>query len=379
MQPSTSYISNLTSLRGITALLVGVYHFQGLFVRFIPESTTMFFAKCYLMVDIFFIMSGLIITHVYQNSFRHEVAGADFWKFIVARFARIYPLHFVVLLVIVISFLASGAPPDPIQNPVAIPSNLLLIHSFGIHDSFTWNVPSWSISAEWWCYMLFPLLIWLLDRGKRLTIPLFLLASVMAYLSIMYWLPRAGPDGAPLQQLPHDLNVTFDYGFLRGLAGFVIGMLLYKLYEMPGMRSRFRSDWLLVLFMVLAIACLHFAGPDIVAIPLFAGIVMCAACNDGAIHRLFERPILQLVGDVSYSIYMWHIVILFGGIQLLGALGMTFAKPPFSAVPFWAGFAGCATFLIVVVLLSILSYRYVEKPCRDFINRRSRRALTWAR
>ena len=356
-------------------MLVAVYHFEDLIVRFIPEAVSMFFAKCYLMVDVFFIMSGLIITHVYQSNFRDHVSGSDFWKFIVARFARIYPLHFLMLLVIVISFLASGAPSDPIQNPIAIPTNLLLIHSFGLHNSFTWNVPSWSISAEWWCYMLFPLLIWLLDRWKRAAIPCFLFVSALAYVGIMYWLPRVGVAGERLLPLPHDLNVTFDYGFLRGVAGFMIGMLLYKLYELPLMRAGFKSDWLFFVFLILTIGCLHFAAPDIFSIPLFAGIVMCAACNDGSIHRLFERPILQLIGDVSYSIYMLHVVVLFGAIELLGVFGVTFAKAPLNLVSFWVGLLACAMFLVVVVLLSTLSYRFIEKPCRDFINRRSRAAV----
>ena len=84
---------------------------------------------------------------------------------------------------------------------------------------------------------------------------------------------------------------------------------------------------------------------------------------------------LQLIGDVSYSIYMLHVVVLFGAIELLGVFGVTFAKAPLNLVSFWVGLLACAMFLVVVVLLSTLSYRYIEKPCRDFINRRSRAAV----
>src|SRR5580692_1684989 len=96
----TSYISNLTPLRGIAALLVAVFHFEMAICRFVPAATTMFFEKSYLMVDLFFVMSGFIMLHVYGSSFsytsgdgfRQALRRASLRKFFVARFARTYPL-----------------------------------------------------------------------------------------------------------------------------------------------------------------------------------------------------------------------------------------------------------------------------------------------
>lgn len=370
MLPATSFISNLTPLRGITALLVAVYHFEDLLIRFVPQGWTMFFSKCYLMVDVFFIMSGFIITHVYQKSFQEELKLSRFWKFTTARFARIYPLHFLMLLVIVVSYVASGSPPDAIQNPKAIPTNLFLIHSFGIHNTFTWNVPSWSISAEWWCYMLFPILIQSVGRWKSVGMTVLFFFSVLGYLSIMYWLPRVDATGASIAILPQDLNVTFDYGFLRGLSGFVLGLLVYKLYEVPRARKLFDNDAIFCLLVFLAVTCLHLALPDILSIPLFAAIVMSAACNSGRIFRMFEMPFLQLVGDVSYSIYMLHVVVLFSVMELLSGFGIVVRRMPDGTGPFWIGLLGCIAFLALIVYLSTWSYRKIEKPSRDFINRK---------
>jgi peptidoglycan/LPS O-acetylase OafA/YrhL len=78
------YISNLTPLRGIAALLVAIFHFEMAIGRFVPASQTSFFEKCYLMVDLFFIMSGFIMMHVYGESFRLFVAKDAIRKFIVA-------------------------------------------------------------------------------------------------------------------------------------------------------------------------------------------------------------------------------------------------------------------------------------------------------
>jgi peptidoglycan/LPS O-acetylase OafA/YrhL len=371
MQHSAPNLSNLTALRGITALLVAVYHFEDLAVRFLPQASSMFFSKCYLMVDIFFIMSGFIITHVYQETFCRGVSANSFKRFVAARFARIYPMHLFALLVVLLSFLASGAEPDVIQDPAAIFSNLLLIHSFGIHDSFTWNVPSWSISAEWWSYMLFPFLVMAIDKWKTIAIPLLFLTATVAYLAMMYWLPRSGvfyPPGIPV---PQDLNLTFDYGYLRGISGFMVGMVLYKLYESKAAQVVFGSDGVFGVLAACTVVGLHFAVPDIAMIPVFAGLVISTACNKGAIHRLFQSRPLQFIGEISYSIYMLHVIIIFAALEILGSFGIVLAGGETKLVDFWPGLLGCIAFLAVVLALSAVSFAKLEKPCRDYLNRKA--------
>src|SRR5579871_3338787 len=102
MPSKAQYLSNLTPLRGIAALLVAIFHFEMAIARFVPASTTMFFEKSYLMVDFFFVMSGFIILHVYGGDFKYTVAKGSLKKFFVARFARIYPLHFFSLALLII-------------------------------------------------------------------------------------------------------------------------------------------------------------------------------------------------------------------------------------------------------------------------------------
>src|ERR1700722_6044334 len=196
MTPKTGYLSNLTPLRGLAALLVAIFHFEMAIARFIPATKTMFFEKCYLMVDLFFVMSGFIILHVYGESFRGAVTGSSLRKFVVARFARIYPLHFfslALLVILVIALSPAGTYPNAIENPAAIATNVFLLQSFYIHNIFTWNIPSWSISAEWAAYMLFPLLALFIDKKKALSVILLSILVVASYYSIMYLLPRKNP------------------------------------------------------------------------------------------------------------------------------------------------------------------------------------------
>ena len=93
MKPKSIYLSNLTPLRGIAALLVAIFHFEEIGGIFINPSTTMLIGKSYLMVDLFFIMSGFVMLHVYGDSFMKRLEWKVFFQFMKARFARLYPLH----------------------------------------------------------------------------------------------------------------------------------------------------------------------------------------------------------------------------------------------------------------------------------------------
>ena len=368
MQPAHQYLSNLTPLRGIAAIWVFVYHFEGVAIHFISPGSTEVVAKGYLMVDLFFMMSGFIMCHVYQQSFESGLSMKKFKRFIVARFARIYPLHLFVLIVLILLVLMVGAGGfKMVYDPAAIPSNLLLIHSYGIHKVFTWNVPSWSISAEWAAYMAFPLLVFFLYRRKKLAEAVLLLFVIISYLALMYWLPRKDPFD-PAAIVPHDLNVSFDYGFLRGLAGFVTGMLLYKIYDSGFLRNIFQKDGTALLVILVVLFFLHIGINDGFYMILFALVVYTFACNNGKFHHIFNNGIMQYLGKISYSIYMNGIFIAFpflGGYIKLP--GVQYTNGPGTA-GFLLGAGYCLFFLLIQIGISTLTYYGVEKPCRKFIN-----------
>jgi peptidoglycan/LPS O-acetylase OafA/YrhL len=365
MLPAHKYLSNLTPLRGIAAIWVVVYHFSEIVAKFVNPDTTHVIMKGYLMVDLFFIMSGFIISHVYEQSFRNNIQTTPFRQYIVARFARIYPLHFFTLLVLVILAVFSGAW-NLVQDPAAIPTHLFLLHSFGIHKIFTWNVPSWSISAEWWAYMIFPVLVIFLNRNKKFAVALLTFSVVVAYTAIMFWVKRVNPfdPGIPI---PHNLDTTFDFGYLRGLAGFVSGMILYKLYDSGLFRNIFEKDLTAVLVIVVCITCLHFGVNDGFDIIMFAAVVFSFALNKGKLHSLCNIPVAQFLGKISYSIYLIQIfpmIPVFAGVKLPG---LVYAEHSASA-SFLTGTGYCLINICLVVGLSCLSYYGIEKPCRKWIN-----------
>ncbi|MDQ3290161.1 MAG: acyltransferase [Bacteroidota bacterium] len=372
-QTNNNYLSTLTPLRGLAALMVAIYHFEDVVARFISPEQTMFIRKAYLMVDLFFVLSGFIMLHVYGNTFEKGLTRVGVGNFLAARFARIYPLHLFSLLLLVGVFYASHAQPDPINDPAAIPSHLLLLHSFGVHPIFTWNVPSWSISAEWWAYLVFPLLVILLSRYKIVAnIGMVMFAGIL-YLSIVFLLPRTN-FFAPGVPAPQDLNVTYDYGFLRGLAGFVVGMLTYELFTLISLRQLFSRDLTALLFMGGTVFLLHLGVNDLLYIPAFAGLVLCLASNNAKMKSFLNIGPLQFLGNISYSIYLMHGLLLFWvAAPILVLNGYAYKGPGSLTISLSSGLLYCGIYLLAVLGVSTLTYYAIEKPCRNWIN------YKWAR
>lgn len=368
MNLKPTLIPNLTPLRGFAALFVAIFHFDAVIANFVNQQQTMLLGKCYLMVDLFFIMSGFIMLHVYGPTFTASIPKRDFLKFIGARFARIYPLHFFTLLLSVVMFYALQEPASPVNDPFAIPTHLLLLHSFGIHKIFTWNVPSWSISAEWWAYMIFPLLVLFLGTYKKIGVALLSILSITLYFSILYILPRVNPF-VPGLPVPHDLNVTYDYGYIRGIAGFIAGMITYLGFTQQEIVKYFNTDFASILSILTTTLLFHFGANDLVIVISFILLVLTIASNQKGIYQLFQFRPLQYLGDISYSIYLTHGIAMFLiATPIITNLGYIYKGPGSLQIPFFTGLWVCALYLLGIVLISSVSYRFIERPCRRWLN-----------
>src|SRR5215468_3623213 len=155
------YVPALTGIRALAALLVlGMHTEQN--VPFGLDSVLPFFARGYLGVDFFFILSGFIITHVYFASLASPSRSAA-QIFLWHRLVRLYPVHITVLAGLVAIVSLAQAAGFIFNNPQEwqwsdLLWQLTLLHAWGVTASPGWNAPSWSISAEWFAYLLFPLL-----------------------------------------------------------------------------------------------------------------------------------------------------------------------------------------------------------------------------
>ncbi|MCT7592492.1 acyltransferase [Aliarcobacter butzleri] len=170
-------IYSLESLRGIAALLVAIGHFP------LDYSFKIYFSYSYLMVDLFFCLSGFVIALNYSNKINDLNEFLDFNK---KRILRVYPLHlFVLQLFLLIEFfkylaeyrygLVANNPAFEINNFTAYFSNLFLVQTF--LDTPTFHNPSWSISTEVFAYIIFSLTMLFIKKIEVITILIVFLSG----------------------------------------------------------------------------------------------------------------------------------------------------------------------------------------------------------
>ncbi|GAB4020462.1 acyltransferase family protein [Spirosoma koreense] len=370
MKPGT-YLSSLTSLRGIAALLVIFLHIDGIAFPLLPPQIPFFIRKGYLWVDFFFMLSGFIMVHVYGTTFSRDIRWPAFRRFMWARFARIYPLHLVSFLCMLgfYAWYQSSHTLTPFDHVLydlgTIPSQLLLLQGMGVNRFLSWNAPSWSISTEWWMYTLFPWLLRLFRHPARWKSLVILLVILAGYLFILYYLrpvsTAASPYPDPTKR--HSLDVTYDYGFIRCLLGFLLGMLLHQLYATNWGYPLLNRSVLVGLVSLLILLTLSLPLPDIIPVSLMALLVLLSAYNRGLANRVLTLKPLLFLGDISYSLYLMHLPLLYG--MLVYAQRFASFRQPHGWMGVWAYSLG---FVGLMLLVATLTYRLVELPARRKLN-----------
>jgi peptidoglycan/LPS O-acetylase OafA/YrhL len=192
----TPFVPALTGIRAVAALIVLALHAQQLSTSGLIAHLP-FPGRGYLGVDRFFLLSGFIITHVYLASLVRPDGNAVaifFWH----RIVRLWPVHVTVLAALLpISYLAGGMGFNSPQGEPAICSG-----SWGVMNTLPWNPPAWSNSAEWFAYLLFPLLALGLRRlrsaAASILLAILVLAATAAVFAVACW-TFTGDDviGAP--------------------------------------------------------------------------------------------------------------------------------------------------------------------------------------
>lgn len=375
------YLSNLTPLRGIAALLTVLFHvdiiLSTLGGHLVDGKVSSILNRMYLMVDFFFVLSGFILCYVYSKNFEGTVKAQDFKKFTIARFARVYPLHlFSLLLTTLFLFLLHqcGAKVSPIldaENSVySFITNLFLLHSMNLHKWFTFTHASWSISTEWWMYMLFPFLVspfMKLSKPGRLVIFALCIAG---YLVIGYVLVPlvTVPDASFRKVSPFSLNVAYQFGFLRCMFGFVIGMMVYYGYKEDWGIKLFSSGYTFLILIAGLALCLHFAVLDIFTVLFFPCIILSAAYGNKNLNTILASKPLQRLGDWSFSIYLIHQPFLYQGAALMQNQDKTGIVIP--KMTMFNSWLICIIFIAFILFMSYLSYRFIELPARNFINKK---------
>ncbi len=375
----TKYLNNLTPMRGIAALLTVFFHFDLMLGNggggIIATNFSPIMGKMYLMVDFFFILSGFIMSHVYSEMFSTGVTFANYKTFFQARFARLYPLHLATLLFCIALYSLTakmGIAAHPIleaeNNFSTIISNLFMVHSLNLHDWFSWNHASWSISVEWATYMIFPFLVIPFMKMNNWLKIATIVACFIAYIGIALYLVPMVNISKSLFFLPPDLslktiNVSFQYGIFRCLAGFILGMAGYELYRVDWLKKYLSNGYLIITFALLSFVEMHLQLPDYVIVIPFLFIILAGAYGSEGINHFFANKSLQHLGDWSFTIYMIHEPVMYM-VNKIFVYSNALPNPRDIA----NNWLIIAWHLPLILLFSYLTYRFFEVPVRKWIN-----------
>ena len=377
-RPASDYLFNLDALRGIAALAVVLFHVDVYSQLLASHVDSDFFRRAYLMVDLFFVLSGFVMSHVYGGWFDRGVHRGEAKRFIAARIARVYPLHLLTLLylvgIVIVRYRLDPSAWQPqhavVYSPAVLPQHVLLLHGMNTTPYASWNDPSWSISTEWWIYLVFPFLVRPLRDAGPLRVGLIVVTCLAIYLAIMFYLvprvtvasSRCLRRGRPRRGTPS--TSAYQYGFVAMRGG-------VRPRDARPQRAYAAGRWRSWLAGGAGVAragdgrgvSMHCGLPDPVTVAFFPLLVLSAACGGRAVDAVLGARPLRRLGEWSYAIYMIHIPLM----QTLFLLLMAGAIPqPTSEGQLGSLFLG---YVVVTVVLSGLVHRLVERPLRDSVKR----------
>ncbi|WP_321811965.1 acyltransferase [Burkholderia sp. BCC1985] len=351
----------LTSIRFFAALTVLLSHFTQLGLLSLSDRYLAFVDGGRPAVSLFFVLSGFILTYTYHESIGH----GDARRFYVARFARIYP---VLILSLIIA--------TPVTIYVLHPNNAALLLSWYAtkdHQHVTvfaslvaqilvltgwfpyaainqpWNGPAWSISCEAFFYAIFP---WLLRKlmvnrissVALICIGLWALQGIWIFL-IDNFMP-VGRKGFLISQFP----LTHLTEFVMG-----IGAAHYFIQAHRRGTATHRGGVVLVCASLVSIALLAAYQPVRPAYylqsPLFSALILGLALIQRPVLGVLHRRPLIVLGEASFSLYLIHVPI--AHIAQIAGVRQSHG---------WV-------VLLFVIGLSVLVFRFFEEPMRKLIRR----------
>jgi peptidoglycan/LPS O-acetylase OafA/YrhL len=348
-----------TGLRGIAAFSVFMWHLYELENG--PWGLSWRAFQCFHWsgpaVDLFFMLSGFVLNHVYL----HSGPSYDWKSYVVARVARITPLYYLTLLIFphkigvfaaVLWNLGRYASWWGCGFVMVVLMNLFMLS--GVVDGFhhTVNPPSWSISVEIVLYViLFPILA---AKARDLPCRWAMLLGLVS--STVLCLCHGGP-------LPAEI-FGWSWTFLgRGVFGFIVGFIVCSLFRKGMMRTASHARLLLVSGCILMVCILALTGSlPIQSLDLvFPLLLLITAYDQGLLCGILLSRIPQWLGERSYSIYLWHYPILAYYNKLPGeVIGAQYQGK---------AWINTSLMILVVLAVSAVSYRYFEVPMRDLIRR----------
>lgn len=360
----------LDGWRGVCAVLVVLYHihvdWHGVGLPLVRHA--------FCLVDLFFVLSGFVLAHGWGERMGAPRGAA---AFLLARLVRLYPLYLVVLggfvglqaLALAVQAAGVALPRPAFSGPYGLPAlaaNLMLLNAVGLFDMLTWNGPGWSIGAE-----------------AVAALALVALARVpAAWRTAAMALAAALCLGMVMARSDTGYDVSHTLGAWRGTAGVLAGAVAYRVrsaVRLAGTAWEVAAVVALTLFVVG-----DTRGPlSWMAPVLCAWVVLVFAAGAGRVSRLLGWALVQLVGRLSYAIYLVHGLLLAGLDNGARVLASALHRPlvetrlveggelPLLVGPPWAMDALVALVLVIVLGLALAAERWIERPARRMLRARA--------
>jgi peptidoglycan/LPS O-acetylase OafA/YrhL len=351
------HLDLLTSMRFFAASEVVVFHHRH-FLQLDSDFLLGLASAGYQSVTFFFVLSGFILTFVYSQSpgkYFLKVPAQSFWK---ARFARIFPAYVIGLILFLPDFINRGVfwhiipVRDFLLGITLVPT---FLQAWWPPTTFLWNGPAWSLSVEVLFYVAFPILSYWTNFISRTQ--LVLAAYCLAL--IVNVAPSISVSMFPVSEFWNTLVLYFP---VVHLPQFIFGIALGKIYLdikpfPPIIYAMMATAGILFLTLLFGFRnqLPFWIQTNITLLPLY-GLVIFGGAGSNSIFRMFTNSHLLLLGESSYAMYILHMPISFWWLWSTNQANMKFS----GTVSFMIYFA-------LVVVISISTFLFVEKPMRKWI------------
>lgn len=350
-------LDQLTFTRYIAALTVVFFHFGQ---QAFPATNTWWHPVITagpIAVSYFFVLSGFIMAVAY---YQPNAQPFNQWRYWLARFARIYPVYLLALVLMILANLKTDG-----RDPASVILSLTMLQAWIPGYAMVLNSPGWSLSVEALFYLSFPLLLYFVRTNGLKPLAILTLALWIGTQCLQIILHNSAsyePKGI--------LHQFIYYHPLMHLSTFMLGLVV----GMAFCDGKFRSlnqRWnglAIIALTVLAVFLLAYEGQfeqylgflvdynnGLIA-PVFLAIIVLLAVNTGWTKQLMSIPFLVLLGEASYSLYILQ-------------------RPAYGiydrVLGHWLPLDANLHYYLFVILLtiaSILSFKYMETPLRRLIN-----------
>ncbi|EOT7725453.1 acyltransferase family protein [Escherichia coli] len=349
-------IKCLTGIRGVAALYVVVYHMlhHDVGITFIKNG--------YIAVDLFFVLSGFIMTYTYKDYFSDNISSKSLYIFLNHRYSRVWPTY-----IFWTAATAAFIKHIDFSNYQLVLPNFFMIQSWGLASSIVGT--GWSVSVELLAYIIFPLMCLAVSKAKlKSSVLLFIILTaallIVAYNRSHFVTGEQGGFSGPLDVVAYDGAGAL----IRGVSGFCLGVLSWNTYSY--LRKNVQAETankIATIVALLIIISLSIKGTDIVSVVLFSVLIPVIGAHETKVGKVLSSKVAYFLGMISYSMYLCHTLFIYDMKKYFNHIAnVALNNKDISLI------AATIITLAIVTLISYISFVLIENPTRKLLRTRNR-------